>query len=105
MSNQTGQPRTERPPRPLRAYRLTLELGADTAQDMASALRNMAHRIEREDLGGCGTWGSPTDGANYELLTDPSMTHERYFADLHAYLDALDKPVIEAPPPERAPGL
>jgi hypothetical protein len=80
-----------RPQAPKRAYRLTLELGADTAQDMAWALRNLAHRIECEKIAGAGTWGGPTDGANYELLTDPTMTHQRFFADLHAYLDALDK--------------
>jgi len=83
-----------RPSAPKRAYRLTLELGADTARDMAWALRNLGHRIEREQVGGAGTWGSPTDGANYELLTDQAMTHERFFEDLNAYLAALEKPVV-----------
>lgn len=79
----------EQPVRPpVRALRLTLELGADTRQDMVWALRNLAARVERDELAGNGVWGGATDGGIWELLTDPSMTHERFFAELNAYLDA-----------------
>ena len=77
---------------PVRALRLTLEVGADTRHDMAWALRNLANRIEREELAGSGVWGGPTDGACWELLTDPTMTHERFFAELNAYLDSRKRP-------------
>ena len=71
---------------PHRAYRLTLALGADTARDTATALRNLADRIERDQVTK-GVWGSPSDGAIYELLTDPGMTHDAYHAALRQYLD------------------
>lgn len=50
------------------------------------ALRNLAYRIEAEDVT-VGVWGSPTDGAIYELLADPSITHDSYHAALRSYLD------------------
>lgn len=76
----------ERPVKPpVRAYRLTMALEADTRTDMAWALRNLAHRIEAEEVT-VGVWGSPSDGAIYELLADPSMTHDSYHAALRAYL-------------------
>lgn len=71
--------------KPIRAYRLTLELGADTAHDMATALISLADRIEREQVT-TGMWGGPTDGGIYELLIDPNQTHEQYFKDVRAYL-------------------
>lgn len=78
----------ERPVKPpVRAYRLTIALEADTRTDMAWALRNLAHRIEAEEVT-VGVWGSPSDGAIYELLADPSVTHDSYHAALRAHLDS-----------------
>ena len=71
---------------PVRAYRLTMALEADTRTDMAWALRNLAHRIEAEEVT-VGVWGGPSDGAIYELLADPSVTHDSYHAALRTYLD------------------
>lgn len=75
---------TDKPP--VRAYRLTMALEADTCTAMAWALRNLADRVEREEVT-VGCWGSPSDGAIYELLADPSVTHDSYHAALRAYLD------------------
>jgi hypothetical protein len=72
---------------PMRAFRLTLKLDADTREGMAGALRSLADQVDRNELT-VGCYGSPSDGAIYELLSDPAMTHERYFAEMHAYLDA-----------------
>ena len=48
----------ERPVRPpVRALRLTLQIGADSRRDMVGALLNFARRIDREELSGSGTWG------------------------------------------------
>jgi len=71
---------------PVRAFRLTMALEADTRIDMVWALRNLADRVEREKVT-VGVWGSPSDGAIYELLADPSVTHDSYHAALRAYLD------------------
>lgn len=71
---------------PSRALMLTMKLGADDRAEMADVLRSMADRIEAGDMGGIGMHGAPHSGAVYELLTDPTMTHERYFRELQAYL-------------------
>ena len=71
---------------PVRAMRLSLALGADTREDMAWALRNLAHRIECDQVT-TGVWGGPSDGAIYELLIDPLQSHDSYHAALRAHLD------------------
>lgn len=72
---------------PVRAFRLSLALEADTRNDLAWALRNLADRIDRDQVTN-GVWGAPSDGAIYELLIDPAMSHDLYHAALRAYLDA-----------------
>ena len=71
---------------PHRALRLSLALEADTREDMAQALRNLAHRVECEKVT-TGVWGAPSDGAIYELLIDPNQSHDSYHAALRDYLD------------------
>ena len=39
-----------------------------------------------------GCTGGPSSGYIYELLQDPKITHESYYAELRAYLDALKQP-------------
>ena len=77
---------------PVRMLRLTLQIGADSRRDMVGALMNLARRIDREELSGSGTWGGYSDGGNWELLTDPNQTHEKFFEELMAYLDAVERP-------------
>lgn len=79
--------RSVRPPAPMRAVRLTLKLEADDRRELACALRNMADQVEREQLT-VGVSGGPHSGAIYELLTDPTQTHERYFREVQEYLRA-----------------
>ena len=74
---------------PVRALRLTLALEADTTGDMAHALIALAERIQRDEVT-TGCWGSPSDGAIYELLTDPSMTHDAYHKALREYLNGRE---------------
>ena len=75
---------------PVRALRLTLALEADTPEDMATALHNLAHRVERDQVTE-GCWGGPSDGAIYELLVDPDMTHDLYHQKLREYLNSRPK--------------
>lgn len=77
---------TDAAKQPHRAVRLSIAMEADTRADMASALIDLACRIERDEVSN-GVWGSPSDGAIYELLTDPSMTHDAYHAALVEYLE------------------
>ena len=74
---------TVRPP--MRALRLTLKMEADDRRELAWALRNMADQVEREELT-IGVRGGPHSGAIYELLADPTQTHERYFREVQEYL-------------------
>jgi len=70
---------------PRRAFTLTLVLGADSLDEMAHALRQMASQVEREGLT-IGVSGGPSSGAIYELLHNPEQTHERYFREVQEYL-------------------
>ena len=73
---------------PMRAFRLTLKLEADDRREMAFALRNMADQVERGELT-VGVSGSPSSGAIYELLSDPTQTHAQYFQQVRQYLQEL----------------
>ena len=70
---------------PIRSYRLTLQLDADTLSDLASALMNLSLRADRGELTR-GVSGGPDSGHIYELLHDPAQTHETYFSQVREYL-------------------
>lgn len=72
--------------KPRRAFTLTLEIGADTRDELVHALHDLAHRIERDEVSR-GCWGSPSNGAVYELLVDESQTHDKYFEAINKYLE------------------
>jgi hypothetical protein len=77
---------------PERAHTLIAKLGANTALDLAWALRHMADDIERGRLTeGCS--GSPSAGTIYSYKVLPEMTKSRYFAELDEY---LQREVVEA---------
>ena len=70
---------------PVRAYRLTLILDADTEDAMANELFQLSLRVERGEMT-CGCSGSPSSGVTYELLLDKNQTHERYFEQVREHL-------------------
>lgn len=72
---------------PVRAFRLNLRLDADTREDLANAMRQMADQIDCDQLSD-GVSGSPSSGAIYELLHNPSQTHENYFREMRQYMAA-----------------
>jgi hypothetical protein len=73
--------------RPQRALTFTLRIGADTRKDLAQHLEHLAQQVYREEIaGGPGTFGGPSCGGNYELV-EIDMPHEKYFEELHAYLE------------------
>ena len=82
---------TKKPEAPKRACRLTLELQADSRSELVRALRTMASRIERSELT-CGVSGGPDSGAIYELIEDDGPSHDEYFAQVQAWLDAKQPP-------------
>lgn len=72
--------------KPRRAFTLTFEIGADTRDDLVHALHNFAEQIARDEVSR-GCWGSPSNGAAYELLVDESQTHDKYFEAINKYLE------------------
>jgi hypothetical protein len=71
---------------PQRACRLLLNLQADSREELAGALYNMASRIERGEMSK-GVSGGPSSGYIYELVEGEHPTHDDYFQQLTAYLD------------------
>jgi hypothetical protein len=72
---------------PRRAFRLTLVLEADTREGLADELHRFGERVELDDVT-VGVTVEPSAGAIYELLHDPTMTHQRYFAQVRERLQA-----------------
>jgi len=72
---------------PKRAHTLVVSMGADTVVDLAWGLRHMADDIERGRLTvGCS--GSPSVGSAYSYRIRPEQTHDVYFEQLNAWLEA-----------------
>lgn len=70
-----------------RAHSIVVSAGADTPTHLAWELRYLADQIEREELTvGCS--GSPSGGSIYSYKHDPAMTHDEYFRQLDAKLEA-----------------
>jgi len=91
MSAETAQ----RSAGPERAHTLIAKIGANTAEDLAWALRHMADDIQRGELTeGCS--GSPSAGTIYSYKVRPEMTKSRYFSELDAYLDREADAMLKA---------
>ena len=75
---------------PTRAHRLTLELQADTPEEMSNQLNHLAWRVMAGELT-TGVSGGPSSGYIYELLSNPDQTHDRYFAEIRDYLAEIGK--------------
>ena len=76
---------------PVRSFRFTLLLDADSREDLANELRNIAWRVDADQISN-GVSGGPSTGSIYELLHDPAQTHDAYHAQLRAYLAATKPP-------------
>ncbi len=72
---------------PYRAHSLIVSIGADTAKDLAWELRNMAANIERGEMT-VGTMGGGSVGSTYSYRIRPEQTHDRYFQEIDAWLEA-----------------
>ena len=72
---------------PQRAHSLIVSVGADTAKDLAWELREMARKIERGEMT-VGTMGGGSVGSTYSYRIRPEQTHDKYFQDIDAWLEA-----------------
>lgn len=71
---------------PRRAYVLTLEIGADSRDELCAALRQLEFQVHADQLTS-GVSGGPGSGYTYNLIVDESITHDSYFAAVDAWLD------------------
>lgn len=75
------------PKPPERRFVFKLNLGADDRRAIIGALRHIEFLISSEQMTtGCS--GGYDCGYDYELRENPEMTHDRFFNELQAYLDA-----------------
>jgi hypothetical protein len=70
---------------PTRRFKLTLEIGGDTMQDLLSLLDHFAEELPR-GLTGCAHSGCSA-GGSFQLIEDHNMAHEKYVTELHEYLE------------------
>lgn len=75
---------------PHRAHRLTVEIEADSKEDMLRAIDSLGQALSRDELTK-GTWGSPSHGCIYEYTHGESPTHDEYFEQTRAYLERFRK--------------
>ena len=74
---------------PKRACRLVLDLEADTRDDLASAIYNLAIQLERGELTQ-GVSGGYSSGYIYELSENEHPKHSEWAAQLRAYIESRD---------------
>ena len=74
--------------RPRRRYTLTIEIGADTWDDVIHDLRHTARHVEDHGPACQSVMGGPSGGHIVTVLHNPEMTHDRYMAELETYLTA-----------------
>ena len=75
--------------KPRRAYELTLTLGADTYEELVRALEGLALDLALYPSDAAHrpmASGSPSAGYSATVTHDPEWTHERYHAEVEAYL-------------------
>lgn len=70
---------------PHRACRLVLDLGADTRNDMVSALENIARQLDRGEMT-TGVSGGYDSGYSYTYTEAEHPTHAEYIEQLNVYL-------------------
>jgi hypothetical protein len=72
-----------------RRFRFIANVEGDTLADLAKAIRHLADRVERNDIGGCSICGGPSNSHIASLIVDEAVTHDSYFAAITAELAAL----------------
>lgn len=77
-----------------RRWKLLANIQADTAEDLADHLRDLAHRIEHEGYAPTSSIsGGPSSSHILRITENPDMNHDAYFAALDAELDGRCEPL------------
>ena len=83
---------------PQRRYMFTAVLGADDKDDLRAALHHILYELDTHDDTMQITSGGYSWGGHYELKFNADTTHDSYFAEVDAYLEAKkSKPTEDAP--------
>lgn len=80
--------RVARPPRPKRRFVVRIEVGGDTWEDTQRLVAEVLEHVHDHGQHCSLVHGGPRAGAFVEIKEAPEMTHERYHAELEAYLEA-----------------
>lgn len=74
--------------KPKRPYEIVISAGADTLEDLATALETIAQDIceEKAIIKLSRTSGSPSNGYNFEVVRTDTADHNEYFEKLRKYL-------------------
>ena len=86
--------------RPRRRFVLNLKLGADSYEELSSALYNIAREFDRHEIGKDMASGSPSSGFSLEWSEDESVTHDSYMVAIDEYLDATSSNAGEQTTPQ-----
>lgn len=78
-------------PRPRRRVVVTLDLGADSWDEVASALDQIAFEVAAGKMRGSACSGGPSSGYTWSANEDESVTHETYFEALDKYLSHVER--------------
>lgn len=72
---------------PRRAHSLVGKIEGDTKEDLAHNLEHLAFLIRTDQLQGPSLSGSSSGNHIVDYYRDEKMTHERYFAEINAWLE------------------
>lgn len=87
---------TEAKNKPHRRYTLSIEIGADEWAGVVADLQHLASHIADHGEKCSSVMGGPSCGHIVDIRIDPEMTHERYMAELDAYLEQRDAALTTA---------
>lgn len=73
--------------KPQRAYHITIDIGADTMDELMIELRRFVGHIQEHGLLSSMVSGGTSCGGWIRFDVDEAMTHDRYVEDLEVWLD------------------
>lgn len=74
---------------PKRRFELTIEIGADTLDDVFMLMDHFQRLMSKGSLTCCS--GGASSGGSYQLDERPEQTHDKWQVELEAYLEQSRK--------------
>jgi len=70
-----------------RRHEVAIRIGADTWEDVCKSLQQILFSAEADGPGRNAVSGSPSNGWVFVDETNPSVTHDSYFAEVDAWIE------------------